>query len=570
MLKKAAIVVAILAVILMLLMRFFLAPLIKNKLIDAVSSGSAGVYRLDIRGVYCNPITGFASFKDIRLYTDTVLLEKQRTEHPEKPVSLINLNIRRLVLTDARFYSSWSTKVVDLGNITVFDPVVEMYTRLDSLVLSDTLEVSFRERLPQMLCERVKSLSIKSFTVDNGSFVLGKTDSRNRTTEQSADTINCLLDSIFVDKNAQIAAAKKDIEVKGEENRQAGGPKALYAQAIRFDFKNYKFKTSKSPYVFAVGSGDFSSRDELAKLSSVSAGPDISDEEFVRRQKFRRGRFRLSINSILIVRIDLFKALHRGIWTMQTVDMNQGKVDVYVDKSLEQVPDKRMPNELIRNLNFYLRADSIFARNVDIVYHEKKPDGKGVITFDQAYLKITNFTNDSLLMSDAHPALIDANCRLMNAGKLVVSIKLPLLSRDFACSFRATLSAMSMLALNPLFEKDNLIIESGDLKSVQLQAKVQNGKASGALEAMYDGLEVTVIEAKGTEKKHLLSSIANLLLRTKNKKDESGPIRTGTIDYTRIAGDDFLRFLWRSARSGLLDILLPKGVKVPLPPDHPG
>ncbi len=155
----------------------------------------------------------------------------------------------------------------------------------------------------------------------------------------------------------------------------------------------------------------------------------------------------------------------------------------------------------------------------------------------------------------------------MDRARLDAAIAVPLLSRDFACSYQATLGAMPMTALNPLFVKDNLIIEEGDLKSIALEAQARNGVAHGTLTAVYDHLKIKLVKPDDKKKERPITWLANLFLRNKNRNPYRTPTgKLGKTDYERVPGDDFFRFMWRSARNGLLDIMLP-GIQVPFPPD---
>lgn len=556
-LKKTVILLSVFSLAFTLVLYFFLDPFLQKRLIFAVSEASDGLYVLEIKDLHCNPLTGYAHIEQIWLHTDTMLLDKRRLEHPEISVSNIDLHVPHLEINNARFAHSFASKNIDLGRIEVKEPNIRLIGFRDSTISNeyeaDSLEKSLLERLPALLSTQAHSIRISLFSLTNATLYL-ETRSESKRSLQEADSINCTLDQVFIPEVAQDTADR-----------------ALYAADARGDFKNYRFKTSTSPYAFAIGAGTFASEKATVKLTSISAGPVIDDETFVRHQKYRRGRIRLNINALEINRLDFFQALHLGRWKMEHLGIKNGHLDVYVDKRLEHVPDKRMPNEIMRLLDFYLRVDSVSLKNIDILFHEKKPDGAtGEISFLNTSAKVFNLTNDVHLMTDSTPALLYASTQLMGRGNLSLSLRYALLSRDFACSYQATLDTMPLVFFNPLFEKDKIQFEDGYLESVKLQARVSNGKASGTLNASYRNLKIEVKTADGNKTRAFLTSLVNALIRNKNKpREEPLTAKTGTIDYQRIPGDDFWRFLWRSARSGLVEIILPKGFPAPLPDDHP-
>ncbi|HRI58870.1 MAG TPA: hypothetical protein PK228_04080 [Saprospiraceae bacterium] len=550
-LKILAIVLAVFFVLLFIFMRFYLSPMLRVKLVDAVSQGSDGLYALEMEGLQCNLLTGSARMEQLWLHTDTALLSKLRREQPGRLFLEVDLRMPELNVRHAKFLASYFSRNIRLGAITMVDPVLYLRSIRDSVITAqpDSIQKSLLDRLPDFLSPDLKSLLVERFNFQNGAIEY-QTITAGKRTAQSADSIHCVLDRICVEKNPQLS-----------ENR------TLYADDITLDFKNYTFSTSTTPYLLAVGAGAMSGSGEVLTLHGFSTGPKINDEEFVSRQKWRKARIRLDLEKVEITRLDFFRMLHRGEWAMETVEVKNGKLDVLIDKNVVHVPAKKMPNEVMRALDFRLSIDSILAKNIDILLTEVKPEGKGEISFSNARVKIINLSNDPARMSDAAPARIYVTCSLMGKAQLDLTVMLPLLSKDFACSYHATLGTMPMSALNPLFEKDNLILEAGELKSVTLDATTRNGIAEGALIADYSDLKIKLVNADDKKKKRSLSWMANVLVRSNNKNAYLVPSgRTGKMDYQRVPGDDLLRFMWRSARNGLLDILIP-GVKVPFPPD---
>ena len=484
------ILVALLAAFLIsvfLFLQFYLNPLLREKLITAVAQGSNGLYSLEVENLRCNPLTGSASVERVHLRTDTALLARFRREQPEKRFSAVDLQVSRLGIARAAFLSSYFTRNIRLGTIDIVDPVLLLEASRDSVVAAkpDSLQKSLLERLPELLSPFAQSLSVDRFSVDNGRLEY-HTTLAGKHTVQTLDSLHWTLKKIYVEKNPRPA-----------ENRP------LYSDDLQLAFKNYRFSTSVSPYALAIGSAEMSDRGRRLLLRSVSTGPTISDDAFVKSLKiWRRARLRFEVATLEIGHLDLYRLFHRGECRLETVEMDHGKLDVLVDKHLERVPAKRMPNEIMRALDFQLSVDSIRAQNIDIILTEVKPEpeGRGEIRFSNAHVRILNLSNDPARMSDATPARIYASCQLMDRARLDAAIAVPLLSRDFACSYQATLGAMPMTALNPLFVKDNLIIEEGDLKSIALEAQARNGVAHGTLTAVYDHLKIKLVKPDDKKK----------------------------------------------------------------------
>lgn len=550
-LQVTAIVLAVFFALIFFFVRFYLSPLLQEKLKSAVSQSSDGLYALEMGGLTFNLLTGTVRMKQLWLRTDTVMLSKLKQEQPGKNFFQVDLRVAALNIRHAKFFSYYYTRDVRLGKITVVNPELQLLSTRDSIVaaLPDTVQKTLLERLPSLLPPYAKSLLIERFTFENGTIDF-QTNTAGVRTVHTADSIHCEFDRIYVENNPQM-----------EQDS------TFYADDIQLDFKNYKLNSSSTPYALAIGTGTMSRKDQTLILSSVSTGPTINDETFVSRQKWRRARLRFGVGTVEITRIDFFKMFRHGDLTMGTVNLKNGELDIHIDKNVERVPAKRMPNEVMRALKFTLSADSILAQNIDILFTETNPVGNGAVSFASTNAKIINFSNDTLRMSDATPARMYATCSLMGKAQLDLTVSLPLLSPNFACAYNATLAPMPMAELNPIFKKDNLIIESGQFKNLFLEARVRNGFAQGTLTTEYSDLKIKLVNEDDKKKKQFKSWALNIVVRSKNKNVYLAPKgRIGKMEYRRVPGDDFFRFLWRSVQSGLMGILVP-GINVPFPPD---
>jgi hypothetical protein len=221
-----------------------------------------------------------------------------------------------------------------------------------------------------------------------------------------------------------------------------------------------------------------------------------------------------------------------------------------------------MPHELFRAVKPYLNIDTILLRNSKILYTEYKGTEEGKLDFENVNGVLLNITNDTLKMSTATPARVDARAELMGAGLLDLSLQLPLLSSDFQCDYTANLGIIDVTLLNQfVVDKNNIRVESGNVERVFLKVKVRNGLAQGTLEATYDDLKISILGKKTGDKKTLVSAIANIVLRGKNEKgSEKNPFKVGTIYYKREPTDGILRFISRTAQMGLLETLVPRNI----------
>jgi len=528
--------------------KFWLDPFLKQKLTDATARSE--IYALKIDRLHVNIFTGSAEADGIQLTTDSVRWEAQRLQRPDSIPLNIDLQISHLFIYNLGWLNFWRTKNLRLNEIEIFDPQLKLITAQDTILEkqpeTDTLTKGFLERLPLLLAPHAKTLSIGAITVHNGK-VSFRARRLQQSTYQQADSIGCTL---------------SNINIRADDTLGSG--RALYAHNISLALHNYEWYPAGDIYAYRIKSVTLLEASQTIKLEECSMLPTISDKEYMQRLTFRKPRLKLRVAEIDVQKLDLFRALHKQEWTMESIIIEQFNLNLFQNKDLPLKPGKRMPNESFRAIKSYINIDTILIRNSYILYTEIMDDGKGLLEFDRANGVILNVTNDTLKMSDATPARIDARAELMGAGTLDVSVRLPLLAQTFRCSYTANLGKIDMTYLNRLLtDKDNLRIESGASEKILLQARVQNGLAQGTIEATYSDLKISLLRDKDKSKKKLMSAVANLIIRGNNEKDLlTQPFKVGTVNYQRAPIDGFIRFLWRSAQSGLMETLLPVKVKM--------
>ena len=307
---------------------------------------------------------------------------------------------------------------------------------------------------------------------------------------------------------------------------------------------------------------------DLIKLQQINILPTITDTEFMNRLTLRIPRAKINMKEIIIRKLDLFRALHKTAFTMESVVVESARVNLYQNKNLPLSVHKQMPHELFCNIKAYLNIDTILLRNSNILYTELLEDDKGYLEFERLNGVILNVTNDTLKMSYATPTRIDARAELMGVGLLDLSLQLPLLSQTFHCDYSAHLGRTDMTYLNRLVvEKNNLRIESGVAQKIDLEVQVRNGLAQGTVKAIYEDLKISVLRESDGSKKRLISALANWTIRQENKPGSANqPVIIGHINYPREPTDGILRYIWRTAQQGLLETIQPKipsGRKMP-------
>ncbi len=535
--------------------RFWLDPLLKEKLVNSTAQSSQGMYALQIGSLHVHLFSGSAEIEGIQLWTDSTRWEARRLENPDETPLKIELQAPRLRIKNFSWISYWRNKQISLESIQVIDPHIKLTsirdTALQKSPKTDTLTKGLLDRLPLLIAPFANGIHIGSVTASNGQMayqiLLPHTSSH-----QQADSIG------FVLTNVNIVA---------NDTSETG--KALYADHISLSLHHYELYPRGDLYGYHIQSATIDGQQELVQLHAISILPKVSDEEFMQKLKLRVPRLKISMEDILIHKLNLFQALHKQALTMESVVVETARIKVYQNKNLPLSRHKRMPHELFRSIKPYLNIDTLLVRNSNILYTELQGNQEGQVEFERVNGVILNISNDTLKMSDSTPARIDARAELMGAGLLDLSLQLPLLSPTFRCDYAANLGQIDMTYLNRLVaDQHKFRIESGKAESIVLKVQVRNGLAQGRIEATYDDLKISVLRQKDGSKKMLVSAVANIVLRGKNERHSTdSPFKVGAIYYRREPTDGILRFIWRSAQAGLMETLVPRKISGGKMPD---
>ena len=547
-------VLALICIAVIVFVRVWLDPLLKEKLEDMTTESSQGMYQLKLDRLHINLFAGTAELNKIQLSTDSTRWDSIRQMNPDETPLKVELKIRRLKIKNLHLIQYWRTKELSLNKILVYDPEIALVsiqdTALSKPVQKDSIQQRGLDRLPILLASFAKSIHIRAIKAINGKMSIHTTKG-TKSSYQQADSLNLSLTNINLTAN---------------DTTETG--RALYADHILLSLRNYELYPTGDLYGYRINSATVDGRNGVTKLDIVTILPKLSDIEFMQRLKLRTPRLKIRMKEILIHELDLFRALHKKELSMESVIVESARIDVYQNKNLPLSRHKRMPHELFRSIKPYLNIDTILLRNSNILYTEYHGTEEGQIEFEKVNGVILNITNDTLKMTEATPARIDARAELMGAGLLDLSLQLPLLAPDFRCDYTANLGQIDMTYLNRLVEDQNKFrVESGMAERIILKVQVRNGIARGTVEASYNDLKISVLRSKNGRKKKIISVVANLLLRNNNERGDGSPFKVGKVYYRREPTDGILRYIWRSAQTGLMETLVPRNLSKGRMPD---
>lgn len=336
----------------------------------------------------------------------------------------------------------------------------------------------------------------------------------------------------------------------------ASPDRILCSKQIQLKFQNYSYINEDKLQLLNFDSFEASSIDSLLKINNFTYSPTITETDFLDKIRHRKTFFSMTSKQIFSSSFNFYdlynnhKILARKL-VIESPDLMIAE-NLKKERRKNKIPD--MPNNLIRELPFYLNINELEVHKANIIYNEraKKGSGTGTIYFTKTDALLENITNDPALMSHKHPAVIRAHTQFMDQGSLSMIMTIPLLDKDFTCEYQGVLGSMDAEIINEMIIPNaNLGLKKGEVRRISFNAKVQRGIAKGEMLAKYRSFKLEVYSKNQKRKTILGTFFSNLLISKNNRK------KKGKIYYKSSSTDSFVKILWGGIRSGLIDTLLP-------------
>lgn len=219
------------------------------------------------------------------------------------------------------------------------------------------------------------------------------------------------------------------------------------------------------------------------------------------------------------------------------------QLKIYNNENIKSSNSKmgKMPNELLKELGFYLNIHEFDLINSDIVYEvfDDKNNRQGQVTFNDIHLKIENLSY--LNRGDTSGSVFTIQSKIMNQGVMDIEIRYPLYRKSFDFTLKGALAPIDVRKFNSIMQFSDMALRSGTVSIPSINMEVKSGKAKGAFALVYQDLKINMINSSG-DKKKLKSKIVNIAI--KNNENTMVP-----LSYKRQDTDEFVTFVWHAVSS---------------------
>lgn len=451
------------------------------------------------------------SYEDSLLGMHGVAVTPLKESNKEKYKAKINF-IRAYQVDFSLFFKE---NKIAIGELFFQTPDID----ITSTITGNSSSVSIGDMLIKFLPYISNSLNIKAFALKEGKVNL-KVYTSKGLVEQAAEDILLLAKGIAI-STGSIKASNYWGEVSfGVKNFMT----KVLPQNIQLKVKNMKAFTGEGK-VYLSG---FS----LSQMHQNSGTFIMFDNNIEKIEGESVNFHRLISGTGLEMRLLKVSGMKLKIYNNENIKTSYAMIG-------------RMPNELLKELGFYLNINEFDLVNSDIIFEEfdKKNNRQGQLTFNNTHLKIKNLSNLNRMNGDTSGSVFMLQSKIMDQGILDVEIRYPLYRKTFDCTLKGALSPIDGTKFNSIMQFSGMELKSGTIAVPSINMDVRNGKANGTFAIDYRDLKINIINSSGKKKK-LKSHIANLAIKNKDSKIEP-------LSYKRQKMDGFIMFVWHAVSSGV-------------------
>lgn len=343
------------------------------------------------------------------------------------------------------------------------------------------------------------------------------------------------------------------------DNKPSSG--FLHSTDFSFSIQNTNRQDAKKLYQFAIGSSEYSSKNNRFTARDLRIIPNLSREKFNKQNGYQSDYFEGKLDSVVISQPNIRRWFDNGEMAGRSMSVNGLDLDIYRDKRIP-FDEKRRPEmfqDIIKNLPYPIQIDSLKLIDARIKYAEQPllGDEQGQIRFSNLNVCLKPFTNMKVSGSEIPDFKLDGTATIMDSCQMKVSMKFKMNHPDNLFTASGSLSPFKMRILNPVLGPLSLVsIRTGQVDQFTFNFTADKTQATGQLLFGYNDLRISVLELKdgNTKEAKFASFMANsLLLRSKNPRGKE--LLPDEISFQRDQKRSVLNYLWKSIFSGIRNTL---------------
>jgi hypothetical protein len=331
------------------------------------------------------------------------------------------------------------------------------------------------------------------------------------------------------------------------------------SRKLPFTYATYEINCDSLFYkpnaIYHISTGNIHATQKMMTVDQMEYLCDRSRKQFLKSLETERDLYNITAKKLSMTGLDwgysredeLF--VHTGLLKLDHAD-----ADIYRDKTK---PDdhrrKRLYNDLLRDIKFDLRIDTLALRNSKLEYEEQVNDnGPGKLRFspfDLTALHISSGYGHKKLRDVA----IAIDARFMAAAPLKIQWSFNVLDKMDSFHIKGSVKDLPAENLEPFVKPYMNLSAKGVLDEIYFDFHGNDDGSKGSFGINYDDLKFTVYKKNDQRKKNkLLTAVAKIFI----KKDTNEKVKHADIEVAREKDKSFYNLFWKSIADGLKKILL--------------
>ncbi len=447
------------------------------------------------------------------------------------------------IYTPKLYFQGWdmasflAVRKVILSRLVIETPQFNMQIhRPDSTQkLKNFTQKLYSENLYKLVSPFIKELKIADFLLNDGHL--------NLMTYRQNNINTFTLDSVSIHaRKFDIHPTASYLALDSEDNKTLPAPfvfdpkpyRFLNTENIDIRIKNYTFQLPDKEHILKAKSIFLSTKDSILTADKVLFMPILDKVTFSEKQTYKKAWLYPQIQKLSINQFDFYSLLHHQELKMRSVYLDSVKFEIYRDRSLPSRTDyfPPMPQDLLKELPFFVKIDSIKLKNGNIIYEEKLATKAqaGRLTFENTEAIFLNITNQpDSLKKQSFQSVLAGTTYIMGQGKFDIEARFFLNDPKNLHTLKGELGEMPMTSFNAMLEYVFPVrIKSGIIKGGKFDLKLNDRTSKGKMWLRYNNLKVEVINRK------FASFVANSFVVTNHNPSRTfAPIRTGEMKSRR-------------------------------------
>ncbi|OCB75232.1 hypothetical protein [Flavobacterium crassostreae] len=328
---------------------------------------------------------------------------------------------------------------------------------------------------------------------------------------------------------------------------------------IPFLYQDYKIKSNSIYYratdFYHMRAKNFETTKNTLKITGFQWIPEYSRSEFVSKLQTEKDLFKIQSSAIVVLKMDWGFKDEKPYFNVGKIAVEKLQATIYRNKMpADDKTPKPMYSQLLRDLKFPLRVDTLLVRNSVVIYEEEInfKKGAGKLVFDNFNLIATQIQSGYQLQK-CPDVQIAIRCKFMRKSPFEVQWRFNVLDPKDAFTFTGKVYDLQAKQLSPFIKPYINTTTTGVFEVLEFTIKGNAVQSYQTAVLKYHNLKVTLYQKRNPQKKSVLkSALANLMV----KKDTNGHLKTTTVMVTRAPEKSFFNFLWRNVAAVLKQLVI--------------